>query len=1084
MVLLFSGPVAHAQSDRELNALQQEIVRLHAQGRYGDAARSAERLADLLRRRFGENDANYAAALNNAGYLHQQQGRLREAEPLMRRALALREKLLPAGDPSIAISLRDLGTLLMDLGQFTEAETLMARAVAIMERATPRDDIDLATTLNNLALLHRQQGRLSQAEQVYKRSLAIREKALPPDHRHIAVSLLSLSGVYQAQGRLSEAEPLFLRGMEILRKGLPAEHPEIARGLNNLGGLYEAQGRLTEAEAMYKRSLEMRQKVLPGTHSELAESFNNLASLYHSRGRHVEAQPMYERALAIWRAALPAGHPDIATSLNNLAELHREQGHYADAEPLHREALAIRRKSLPADHPDIAESLNNLALLYKKQSRFGEALPLFEQALAIREKSLPAAHPEIADTVGNLAVLHKDQGRFELAEPLYKRSLAMREKVLPEGHRDIIASLGNLAVFSLLRGDAAGALAHMRKATHGLIQRSAREGSGRTGAIGEIEAGSSYFRLHVLAAYRAGDEPALRNESFEMAQWAERTAAAAALSQMAARQAKGEGALAALVRERQDLEQAWRGADAVLVAGLARGNAELVAIARKNADEIDGRLSRIDARLQQSFPEYAALADPRPLSISQTQALLGPDEILLQMLDTFEVPGVPPESFAWFISRTEARWVKLALSPSAFALEVQALRCGLDHTQWYEDHAAECRTLLNAAPVEELVDGAKVKVLPFDLARAHRLYQVLLGSAPDALRGKRLLIVPSGPLSSLPFNVLVTEPPKAAIPGALAAYRDVAWLGAGTATTVLPSVASLAALRQQATAGAAKRPYLGVGNPLLEGQQDHSDWGEFYKKQAKAARERQACAPPSGEQVAAARTWPFARVAALFRRGQSGIERIRELSPLPDTADELCEVGRRLGVPDSDILLGNRATETALKALSQRGRLSDYAIVHFATHGVVAGQVLGAMEPGLILTPPAKGTSDPAALDQDDGYLAASEIAALRLDADWVVLSACNTAAGAGEGAEALSGLARAFFYAGARALLVSHWEVGSAAAVKLTTRTFAELNGDPTMGRAEAFRISMRALIASGSVPDAHPSQWAPFVVVGAGAP
>ena len=117
---------------------------------------------------------------------------------------------------------------------------------------------------------------------------------------------------------------------------------------------------------------------------------------------------------------------------------------------------------------------------------------------------------------------------------------------------------------------------------------------------------------------------------------------------------------------------------------------------------------------------------------------------------------------------------------------------------------------------------------------------------------------------------------------------------------------------------------------------------------------------------------------------------------------------------------------------------------------------------------------------RDDGY--ASETAALKLDADWVVLSACNTAGGSGESAEALSGLARAFFYAGARALLVSHWEVGSAAAVKLTTAAFAELKQNPALGRAEAFRRSMRALVASGSLAEAHPAMWAPFAVVGEG--
>ena len=215
----------------------------------------------------------------------------------------------------------------------------------------------------------------------------------------------------------------------------------------------------------------------------------------------------------------------------------------------------------------------------------------------------------------------------------------------------------------------------------------------------------------------------------------------------------------------------------------------------------------------------------------------------------------------------------------------------------------------------------------------------------------------------------------------------------------------------------------------------------------------------------------------------ANIEYVRQQTPMPETANELCQIARALGVSDSEVLLGWEATEGKVKDLSQKGRLSDYRILHFATHGALAGELKGLSEPGLILTPPPRGTSDSKLLDRDDGYLTASEIATLTLDADWVILSACNTAGAAGETAEALSGLARAFFYAGARTLLVSHWAVESDAAVKVTTRAFEELRTNPAIGRAEAFRISMRELIHNGSSIDAHPMQWAAFVVVGEGA-
>jgi CHAT domain-containing protein len=179
----------------------------------------------------------------------------------------------------------------------------------------------------------------------------------------------------------------------------------------------------------------------------------------------------------------------------------------------------------------------------------------------------------------------------------------------------------------------------------------------------------------------------------------------------------------------------------------------------------------------------------------------------------------------------------------------------------------------------------------------------------------------------------------------------------------------------------------------------------------------------------------------------------------------------------SELHLGAAATEREVKALSDGGKLAHYRVIHFATHGAMAGELNRFSEPGLILTPPEQATTE------DNGYLTASEIASLKLDADWVILSACNTAAGNAASAEALSGLASAFFYAQARALLVSHWAVDSKATVKLITVAMREFAHDKTVGRAQALRRAMLALIDKGEGHEAHPAYWAPFVVVGEGA-
>jgi CHAT domain-containing protein len=365
--------------------------------------------------------------------------------------------------------------------------------------------------------------------------------------------------------------------------------------------------------------------------------------------------------------------------------------------------------------------------------------------------------------------------------------------------------------------------------------------------------------------------------------------------------------------------------------------------------------------------------------------------------------------------------------------------------------------------------------LPFDIARAHALYQSLFGQVEDLIKGKQLLIVPSGPLTALPFQVLVTAA-STATPNASAneggEYGSAAWIIHRHAITVLPSVASLKWLRQFAKASKASRPFVGFGNPLLAGP-DGTD---------RRAWARQSCRQIAAEPARLASRRMRGQASRFFRGADADVELIRSQAPLPETADELCAVARSLGAKEDSVYLGEKATETTIKGLSASGALAQSRVVHFATHGLLAKETgfvtASKVEPALILTPPAKPSED------DDGLLTSSEVAQLKLDADWVVLSACNTAAGGTDdlNAQALSGLARAFFYAGARALLVSHWAVDSGATVNLITKVFEEIKADAKLGRAEGLRRSMLALIGSGR-SYSHPASWAPFIVVGEGA-
>jgi len=215
--------------------------------------------------------------------------------------------------------------------------------------------------------------------------------------------------------------------------------------------------------------------------------------------------------------------------------------------------------------------------------------------------------------------------------------------------------------------------------------------------------------------------------------------------------------------------------------------------------------------------------------------------------------------------------------------------------------------------------------------------------------------------------------------------------------------------------------------------------------------------------------------AAINTRNMSG------LPNLPETREELKKIALTLGASEENIYLGNKANEQNVK----NADLKNFRVVAFATHGLVAGDLDGLEQPALALTPPEEANED------NDGLLQMGEVLGLNLNADWVVLSACNTASGDKSLAnDGLTGLTQAFFYAGSKALLVSLWPVESTSTQQLTTAMFAAAKQDSSLGRAASLKAARTSLIdGKGYEKDgkelfsyAHPIFWSAFIAVGEG--
>ena len=1053
---------ASAQRGNTIGALDAQIQQAAQTGRAAEGLALAQKLEGLVRRQQGTDNMNYAGVLHNEGMFLHNLGRYQEAVEKLNAALAIK---LRNNDPASTLRTSNILTAaLAMLDRRAEASAAGERALAIGTQAFGPDDVRLTGTLAALGSLARDQENYKDAQRYFERALAGLQKSPNAAAVEVATAMDDLGDLYGLQGRFDDGERLLQQSLKLIEQayGSGAQTvPNYDKILNDLGNLYKDAGRLHDAETAFGRALAIGRATRGENHPNVAATIGNLATVMENESRFAEAEDLYKRTLATYEKLYGSNHPITAIGLNNLANVYADQGRTQEAAGLQQRVVAIYERVFGPDSPDVGRGLANLATSYRELGRKDEALSLyqrallimerkfgensgptalalgatgrvlqdvgrleeaaqdFDRALKINERVLGPEHPEIVNDLRSIGFLDIKTGNYSDARKRFERALTIARAKLGSGHHDTIATMINLAGVDSHDGKWPDALAMLRRASAAMNrQQVGGNNNEQFKRFTELDTGLMEAVWHVADGQPDG---AANNEAFDAAQRAHETQAGAALAQMAARFGAGNDAMASVVRRQQDLKAALDNLDKRIATelGAPDGKRNDALIANLHAESARARKSfdETSAQIAREFPAYAELSSPAPLSVAQTQALLKPDEALVSFI------SMGDKSYVFAVTREGDLWRQIPLGDTAIGDRVSKLRLGL----------------FDPAP-----DAAPK---PFDLDASFELYSAIMGPVESVIAGKpKLLVVPTGALTSLPFHVLITRKPDPAV-APNDRYRQAAWLLNDKAITVLPSVASLRALRSFAKASRATKPFIGFGDPLLQRS------GSVDKRGA-------------ARNVQAYQTY--------YNGTQVDIDRLRTgLPALPDTADELREVAHDLGASDDDVKLGAAATVTTVKAMP----LEQYRVIDFATHGLVAGEVSGLSEPALVLSLPDKPTAE------DDGLLTASRIAKLNLDADWAVLSACNTAAGDRPGAEGLSGLARAFFYAGARSLLVSHWPVESEAAVKLTTGAFAELAKNPQIGRAEALRRSMRARIANpSSVHNADPSSWAPFVLVGEG--
>jgi CHAT domain-containing protein len=1108
-------------------------------GQVAEAVAPAREKLDLLERTLGKDHWQTGDARGDVETYHRLASLAREVQDRYAKARQAEAR----------------GAQLCARGQYAEAALLFQENLSIRRDILGERHLDTAGGYNDLAVSLRHQGKAPEAERMHRRALAIYKQALGEGNPRTATSYNNLAETLRDQGKYAEAEAMQRRTLAIYLRSLGVGQPRTAVSYHNLAGTLGDEGKHAEAEAMHRRALAIRLKVLGERHPQSSASYNSLAESLRYQGKYAEAEAMQRRALAIRLKALGESHADTAASYNNLAETLRCQGKYAEAEAMQRRALAIKLKSLGEGHPRTAASYNNLATTLGAQGKHAEAELLYRRALAIHVKALGEGHARTGNNYNNLAGTLGAQGKHAEAEAMHRRALAIYKKALGESHHLTATSYNNLALTLAAEGNYAEAEAMHRRCL-GILLKALGESHPHT-AI-------SYSSLARCLDRQGKDDDALRTWS------------AAAASYERARLQGTKGLDAALTPVESPLAsfalalaRAGRPCDAWTrwEQGLARGLGDEVT--RRAARPLTAAERAREARLlgqAQALDEGSGkLLAKRALSQEQDKLF---EDLKLQGSET-------RRQMLELEQQLESRYGAIAGQPATLQAVQKTLPEGTALVGWIDDDAYHWACLLRhcGAPIwvgipgsgkgrawtkqdEELAQRLRAELDPQTTGGHSRplgaaMARQRLEPLKEHLHGvNRLVVVNSPGLAGVPIEVLMAAQPASAWAGISVAYVPSASVFAHLAAKpptrdrdrTLLALADPAYPQANQDNAAPTPPVTGFvmarivpnGNADLNGirpgdvllayagttLKTHADLKTVADDRAPkrvpvrywregVTRVVEVAAGPLGITIDSrppAAAIEARRTAERVLLGMPGGPR----APLPGTRREVEAIARLF--PDGAVttLTGERACESTVQRLARSGELKAFRYLHFAAHG--ESDPRHAYRTALILAPDADRSADPLAFE-GDGTITAEQIARTwELDAELVVLSACESGLGRAAGAEGYLGFAQPLLAKGARSLVLSQWKVDDDASALLMTRFYQNLLGaraglESPLRKAEALAeskawlrsagpeeigaalaalprgsIVRREVVApkSGTRPYEDPTYWAAFILIG----
>lgn len=1006
-------------------------------GKYDQAIVYYQKSVNIRLKTLGETHVNVGWSYNNIANCFHSKGEYDKAIEYNEKALQIRLNALGENHSDVGASFNNLGTDFESKGQYDKAVECYKKSLQIFSNTLGENHAYVASTLNNLGLICNVKGDYNQAIDYCWRALKIWSATLGENHPDVAAGFDNLANSFAYKGEYDEAIIYHQKSLQIRLNTLGENHPDIAGSFNNLGLTLSSKGENDKAIEYYQKALQIRLNAFGHTHPDVASSLSNLGLVLGFKGEYDMAIEYHQSALKIWLSTLGENHRQIAIAYNGLGVNYDSKKEYEKAIEYFKKAAQIWSNTVGENHPDVANALNNIGNIFSVVGDNDKALEYHQKALQIRLNVLGEGHPDVAYSFNNLGDVFSYKGEYEKADEYYQKSLQIRLNVLGENHPTVANSYIGFGLSYYLKGDYSKALPYFQRALN--IRSKSFEEINPAVIISLSVLAKVYYKTHQIDSALYYVRQAINAIQVQ------------AISPVAA-QTKSLYQSENLSVFEQAIEFSLAKANLDNNPALKRKTFEYTEMSK--ATLLQAQIKAAEALAFAGIPD-SLLHQERNLRVSitwrekQRQGLLeqGFAETDTTVLNIGSIAFNLKKRYETLKNRFETEYpeyYRLQYDLSTVNLSyVQDTLLEKDHTlvEYFTGDSAvyvftirpdtfTVTVIKKDFPLDSLVGqlrkgiyGYYQKGIPdaelyYATAReytttAYTLYNKLVKPIASLLT-ENVVIVPDGVLGYVPFDALLTERP--ANPTYFHTHQ-----------------------------------YLG---------RDHRISYAYSATLLREMRDKKHSAVPVGSVIAIA---PFFRGDATALREQ--LDTLSELIALrADTLKALEYSGREALVAEKilkgRVLLGLAATKDTFQALA-----GDYRILHLSTHGK-ANDRMG-----------------------DYGYLAfarsdtafeklfVKDIYNLSLQADLVVLSACETGIGQLQRGEGIISLARAFAYAGAKSIVTTLWQVDDARTSRLMQHFYKNLHHG--MPKNEALWRAKRTLF-TGKKDSAHPFFWAGFIPIG----